>query len=34
MLVQVYGNSTLWDIRKEVAAVLDLAPRVVQLSLG
>ena len=33
-MVQVYSNTTLWDLRKEVAIVLDLAPRVVQLHLG
>jgi hypothetical protein len=27
LLVQVHTNTTLWDLKKELAAVLDLAPR-------
>jgi len=34
LLVQVHTNATLWDLKKQVASVLDLAPRFVQISRG
>ena len=34
LVVQVNSNNSLWDLRKEVARALDLAPRQLQLSLG
>lgn len=34
LLVQVHSNATLWDLKKQVASVLDLAPRFVQISRG
>lgn len=34
LLVQVHSNATLWDLKKQVASVLDLAPRFVQISKG
>ena len=34
LMVQVYSNTTLWDLKRAVAEVLDLAPRYLQLSLG
>lgn len=34
LLVQVHTNTTLWDLKKEIAAVLDLAPRYLQISRG
>jgi hypothetical protein len=32
--VQVHTNTTLWDLKKEIAGVLDLAPRYVLISKG
>jgi ubiquitin carboxyl-terminal hydrolase 34 len=34
LVVQVHSNNSLWDLRKEVARALDLAPRYLQLALG
>ena len=34
LLVQVHSNTTLWDLKREVSQVLDLAPKYLQLSLS
>jgi len=34
LVVQVYSNTALWDLKREVAKALDLGPRYLQLSLG
>lgn len=32
--VAVYSNTTLWELKKEIALVLDFTPRYLQISLG
>lgn len=34
MIVQVHSHNSLWDLRTQVAAALELAPRYLQLFLG
>jgi hypothetical protein len=34
LVVQVHSNNSLWDLRKQLAEALDLAPRHLQLTIG
>jgi hypothetical protein len=34
LILQVHSNSTLWELKKAVASVLDLPPRFLQLAVG